>query len=167
MRQPRPRESPCLRCSAQSNGSSFHHSSFSFHHSYFPFILSFLSLPRLSHAAFQASPNGRPLCCWPPSRSPRVIFKHHPTTILRVTSTTPAALKATRLLRVDCVACPHWPRTVAPRSEWATDDPCYCTDHAPAVISSFSFTTFPLFPSSTTFLPLCSLCLDYHSPSCH
>ena len=48
-----------------------------------------------------------------------------------------------------------------------TIKPCYCTNHAPAVISSFSFTTFPLFPLSTTFLLLCSLCLDYHSPSCH
>ena len=165
--RPRPHDSPCLRCSAQSNKSSFHHSSFSFHHSSFPFILSFLSLPRPSHAAFQALPSGCPSRCWPPSRSPRVVFKHCPTTILHVTGTAPAAPKATGLLCIDRVARPHWPRAVAPRLKWATDNPCYCTDHVPTIISSFSFSNFPLFPSSTTFLPLCSLCLNYHSPSCH
>ena len=63
----------------------------------FPFILSFLSLPRLSHAAFQALPSSCPSRCWPLSRSPHVLFKHRPTTISRVTGTAPAALKATRL----------------------------------------------------------------------
>ena len=67
----------------------------------------------------------------------------------------------------DHITCLHQPHTIAPHSEWATDGPCYCTDCAPAVISTFSFTTFPLFPSSTTFLPLCSLHLNYHPPSCH
>ena len=75
--------------------------------------------------------------------------------------------KPSGLLHIDCITHPHWPRAIAPHSEWATNDPHYCTDCAPAVISSFSFSTFPFFPPSTTFLPLCSLCLDYHSPSCH
>ena len=63
----------------------------------FPFILSFLSLPCLSYAAFQALPSSHPLHCWPLSHSPCVIFKHHPTTILCVTGTAPAAPKATHL----------------------------------------------------------------------
>ena len=76
-------------------------------------------------------------------------------------------LKATCLLHIDHIAHPHWPHAIAPCLEWATIGPHYCTDHVPTVISSFSFTTFPLFPSSTTFLPLCSPYLNYHSLSCH
>ena len=91
---------------------------FSFH-PFIPFILSFLSLPRHSHAAFQASPSGRPSRRWLPSRPPRVIFKHRPTTIPRVTGIAPAAFNATRPLfewiRADLVARPHRPCTVVPR----------------------------------------------------
>ena len=91
---------------------------FSFH-PFIPFILSFLSLPRHSHAAFQASPSGRPSRRWLPSRPPRVIFKHCPTTIPHVTGIAPAAFNATRPLfewiRADLVARPHRPCTVVPR----------------------------------------------------
>ena len=122
---PQPHNSPHLCHSAQSNRSSFCHSSFSFHHSSFPFILSFLSLPCLSHAAFQASPSGHPSCHWPLSCSPHVFFKHHPTTILHVTSTTPAAPKAIR--PAPCRLC-HPPSLALhhhPCLEWATNDPHY------------------------------------------
>ena len=130
----------------------------------FPFIT---HLFLLSFIPFIALPSSNPSHCWPPSCSPCVIFKHCPTTTSHVTGTTPAILKATCLLCIDCVTCPHQPHAVAPHLEWATIGPCYCTDHAPAVTSLFSFTTFPLFPSSTTFLPLCSLHLNYHFLSCH
>ena len=68
MHQPWPHNSPHLHHSTQSNRSSFHYSSF-------PFILSFLSLPCLSHAAFQALPSGHPSHCWPLSHSPHVIIQ--------------------------------------------------------------------------------------------
>ena len=88
--RPQPWNSPFLCCSTQSNESSFHHSSF-------PFILSFLSLPHLSHAAFQASPSGCPSHCWPLSCSPHVIFKHCLTTILHVNQHHPSCSES------------HWP----------------------------------------------------------